>query len=240
MAQGTGLDPVCAMSVKLHLAPLGKTRLTFATPASKSLDTLHAVIDKYRQSSNVQRASLMSATLMGIRLRALRISAENFSAMQTLTSALVTSLSRPQARAVRPESAATEVCDRRLLWRFEISGERPVILVLAGVPQGQGLLRALSRALKLWLWGNIACDLVVMLSRPLRYLMPLSNELANLRDQHAADSRANAGLAVARLYLLRAAELSSPELNTLHSSPRGFARRWPTPDAPCAGMGRPA
>ncbi|HEY8908159.1 MAG TPA: glucoamylase family protein, partial [Rhodoferax sp.] len=136
----TGLDPVCALSVKLHMAPGAKMRVTFATAVSKNPDTLHAVIDKYRQASNVARASLMSATLNGIRLRALRISAENFSAMQTLTSALVMNLSRSHARAVRAQSAATEVCDRRLLWRFDVSGDRPIILVLISVTEGMGLI----------------------------------------------------------------------------------------------------
>jgi cyclic beta-1,2-glucan synthetase len=216
----TGLDPVCALSVTLHIAPGTKARLTFATAASKSADTLRAVIDKYRQTSNVQRSSLMSTTLTGIRLRALRMNAENFSAMQTLTSALVMSLTRAQARAVRPESAATEVCDRRLLWRFDVSGDRPIILVLASVTQGLGLLRAVSQALSVWLWSNIACDLVVINAEPASYLMTLDHEIAALRDRHTADCNAKAGAALARMHLLRAEDLSHQELNTLHSLAR--------------------
>jgi cyclic beta-1,2-glucan synthetase len=216
----TGLDPVCALAVMLHIAPGTKARLTFATAASRSTDTLRAVIDKYRQTSNVQRASLMSTTLAGIRLRALRMSAENFTNMQTLTSALVMSLTRPQARAVRPESAATEVCDRRLLWRFDVSGDRPIILVLASVTQGLGLLRAMSQALNLWLWGNIACDLVVINAEPASYLMTMDHEIAILRDRHAADFNAKTGAALARMHLLRADDLSHQELNTLHSLAR--------------------
>ncbi|MBK9444238.1 MAG: carbohydrate-binding protein [Comamonadaceae bacterium] len=216
----TGLDPVCALSVTLHIAPGSKARLTFATTASTSADTLRGVIDKYRQTSNVQRASLMSTTLSGIRLRALRMNAETFTAMQILTSALVMSLTRPQARAVRPEGAATEVCDRRLLWRFDVSGDRPIILVLASVTQGLGLLRALSQALNLWLWGNIACDLVVINAEPASYLMTLDHEIAALRDRHAADCTAKPGAALARMHLLRADDLSHPELNTLHSLAR--------------------
>ncbi|MDR3370948.1 GH36-type glycosyl hydrolase domain-containing protein [Rhodoferax sp.] len=216
----TGLDPVCALSVTLHIAPGAKVRTTFATAVSSNADTLRAVIDKYRQASNAARASLMSATLTGIRLRALRISAENFSAMQTLTSTLVMNLSRSHARAVRPHSAATEVCDRRLLWRFDISGDRPIILVLISVTEGLGMIRSLSQALGLWLWGNLACDLVVVNAEPASYLMTLDHEIAALRDRHAADANAKAGSAGNRLHLLRATDLSHPELNTLHSLAR--------------------
>jgi len=215
----TGLDPVCALGVTLHIAPGAKARFTLATAVANKADTLRAVIDKYRQTSNVQRASLISATLTGIRLRALRINAENFTAMQTLTSALVMNLTRTQARAVRPQGAA-EVCDKRVLWRFEISGDRPIILVLVNATQGLGLLRALSQALGLWLWNNVPCDLVVVNAEPSSYLMTLDREIAALRDRHAADCSAKAGIAVTKLHLLRAEELSHPELNTLHSLAR--------------------
>jgi cyclic beta-1,2-glucan synthetase len=214
----TGLDPICALSVRLRVPAQGKVHLTFATAASSQDDTLRAVIDKYRQSSSVQRASLMSATLMGIRLRALRISADNFAALQSLTSAVVLSHTRVQARAVRPESAPTEVCDRQLLWRFDISGDRPVILVLAGVAHGLGLLRALAQGLGLWQWGQVSCDLVVVNAEPTSYLMPLTQELVLLRDRHHAGTSAD-GLH-ARMLVLRSDDLSGPELNTLHSLAR--------------------
>ena len=216
----TGLDPVCALSVRVRIAPHAKARLTFATAASDHQGTLQAVMDKYRQPSNVQRASLMSATLTGIRLRALRISAENFAAIQSLTTALVFGLTRPQTPATRFEGAAVEVCDRRLLWRFGISGDRPVILVSAGVTQGLGLLRSLAQALRLWSWGGVGCDLVVMNSEPASYLMALQREILALRERHVADTAATAGAAMTAFHVLRADELSGDELSTLQNLAR--------------------
>ncbi|OLP04862.1 GH36-type glycosyl hydrolase domain-containing protein [Rhodoferax antarcticus] len=220
----TGLDPVCALSVALHIAPGATARITFATAVSRDADVLRAVIDKYRLASNVQRASLMSATLAGIRLRGSRINADNFNAIQTLTSTLVMSLSRSQARAVRPQGAAAEVCDRRLLWRFGISGDRPIVLVLVSVAEGLGLIRALSQALGLWLWGNVPCDLVVINAEPASYLMTLDHEIAALRDRHTAEVNAHVGPASTRLHLLRADDLTHPEINTLHSLARVMLR----------------
>ena len=109
-----------------------------------------SVIDKHRQRSPVERASLMSATLTGIRLREMRINAENFAAIQTLSTALSLSLARTHLRAAE----AGDVCDRRLLWRFGISGDLPIVLVSAGVGQGLGLLRSLAQALRLWSWST--------------------------------------------------------------------------------------
>ena len=165
----TGLDPVAAFALRLQIAPGAMVRVTFCTAAADNRATLRAVIDKYRQRSHVERASMMSATLAGIRLRDMRLGAETFAAIQTLTTLLALTLTRPHAL----RAAASEVCDRRLLWRFGISGDRPIVLVSAGVAQGFGLLRSLAQALRLWSWGGVACDLVVVNHEPASYLMAL-------------------------------------------------------------------
>ncbi|MEO8299664.1 MAG: glucoamylase family protein, partial [Burkholderiales bacterium] len=221
----TGLDPVCALAVRLRIAPGAKATLTFATAASVDRGTLHAVIDKYHQASHVQRASLMSATLAGIRLRTLTISAENFAAVQSLSTALVLSLTRPSASAARAQGdAALAVCDRRLLWRFGISGDRPILLVSASAMQGLGLLRSLAQALRLWSWGGLGCDLVVVNAEPASYQMRLQLELATLRDRHMAEHGAQSSSggrdATTGWHVLRAEELSSDELGTLQTLAR--------------------
>ena len=212
----TGLDPVCALSVRVQLAPLGKLRLTFCTAASDSRATLDAVIDKHRQRGPVERASLMSATLTGIRLRELAINPENHAAIQTLTTAVVLNLTRPHAQVTEAERAVAEVCDRRLLWRFGISGDRPILLVSAGAPQGMGLMRALVQALRIWSWSGVACDLVVVNAEPTSYLMALNRDLTALRDQFTAQG----GGGSTSLHVLRADDLSPDELATLRALAR--------------------
>lgn len=214
-ALDTGLDPVCALAAHVRIEPHSKALLTFATAASDNGGVLSAVIDKYRQTSHVQRASLMSATLTGIRLRALHVGAENFAAIQTLSTALVFCLARPRSAADRAEGPAGEVCDKRLLWRFGISGDRPIVLVSVGSPRDRGLLRSLAQALRIWAWGGIGCDLVVVNAEAASYEMPLQRELTALRERHAADSAAQAGPPSTALHVLRAEELSGDEWSTL-------------------------
>ncbi len=209
----TGLDPVCALAVQLRIAPQGKARLTFATAACETTPMLRSVIDKYRQASHVERASLMSATLGGIRRRELRIGTEDFAAIQSLTTALVFSLTLPGARA-------GGACDRRLLWRFGISGDRPLLLVSAGMAHSLGLLRTLAQALRLWAWGGIACDLVVLNTEPSSYPAALHHEIQTLRDRHGADGGNPAGPRCTGFHVLRLDELSSDEATTLNSLAR--------------------
>ena len=214
-ALDTGLDPVCALAVHVRIEPHSKALLTFATAASDNGGVLSAVIDKYRQASHVQRASLMSATLAGIRLRALRIGPESFAAIQSLTTALVFCLARPRSAADRAEGPVGEVCDKRVLWRFGISGDRPIVLVSAGTRQDLGLLRALHQALGVWAWGGVACDLVIVDTEPTSYTMALHAELSEMRERHVADIAAQGGPAVTALHVLRAETLSGDEWSTL-------------------------
>lgn len=219
----TGLDPVCALAVTLRLKPNGRAQLTFATAASDSAATLHAVIDKYRQPIHLQRSSLMSATLTGIRLRSLNISPETFNAAQALATAVALSLTRPRIGPPGPERRATEridVCDRKLLWRFGISGDRPIVLVSAGLTQSLGLLRSLGQVLRLWAWGRLPCDLVVVDAEPASYHMALHREITALRERHDAENAAQPGPPCTGLHLLRADELSPEEMGTLRSLAR--------------------
>ena len=220
IALDTGLDPVSALSVRLQLAPKAKLRLTFCTAAADTRGTLDAVIDKHRQPSPVARASLMSATLTGIRLRELAIGADSFSAIQTLTTAVVMQLTRPRAQDMPAEATGAARCDRRLLWRFGISGDRPILLVSAGAPEGMGLLRTLVQALRVWSWSGVACDVVVVNAEPSSYLMPLQRDAHALRDQFAAQNGGHPGSAATSFQVLRAEDLSADDLGTLRALAR--------------------
>ncbi|MBK6853980.1 MAG: hypothetical protein IPG93_20955 [Burkholderiales bacterium] len=204
----TGLDPMCALGLRLVITPGVPVRLTLATAASGDACTLRAVIDKYRQPSHIERALLMSATLAGIRLHTLRIGASTYTTAQTLTTALMFTLSRPPA-------AGAQRRDRRVLWRFGISGDRPIVLVSVAGIAGLGLVRSLNQALSLWSWGGVACDLVVVNTEPASYEMALQRELASLRDRHDGDAAARASQAPSGWHLLRTDDLSADELGTL-------------------------
>jgi cyclic beta-1,2-glucan synthetase len=215
VALATGLDPVCALSVRLRLPASGQARFTFATAASDQAGTLQAVIDKYRQASQVERASLMSTTLAGVRLRALQTRAEDLAAIQRLTTALVCGLTRVRHEAACLPPEHTGGCDRRLLWAHGISGDRPILLVTVGTPQGLGLLRVLTQALRLWSWCDIACDVVVLNMEPVSYEMALAHALATLQQRSLGDDHLPSRMTTSGLQVLRADDLGEDVLSTL-------------------------
>ncbi len=224
----TGLDPVAALSLHLTVPAHGSTHVTLGTAAATGRSTLEAVVDRYRQSAVVDRSTLMSATFASIRLREQRSTADDRAAMQTLTTTLALLMSRPAAvgdrigaaataaTADRPSDAAKAAsCDRRSLWRIGLSGDRPVIVVAISAVQGVRLVRSLVQALRLWSWGGLACDLVVLNAEPASYLMPLQQELLALRERYVADTAATLPARTGALRVLQADELSATEQATL-------------------------
>ena len=219
-ALGTGLDPVACLAVALKVPPNARVQLTFATAVSDNANTLRAVVDKYRQSGHIRRASLMSATLAGIRLRTLRISPENFAAAQLVTSALAQTLSRARPSRDPLQQTAPRFCDRKALWRFGISGDRPLLLVSIGALHGLGMLRSLTQSMGLWTWGGMACDLVILNAEPASYAMELQREIEALRERHVAGTHVRTDVPAPAFHVLRTDTLSVPELSTLKALAR--------------------
>ncbi len=212
----TGLDPVAVLGVSVRLEPGAQACITFATTASNSASTLLAVIDKYRDVSHVERASTVSATLAGGPVMSHRPRSEDMPAQQALTTALVLTL----PRVADPHTEAPCPVNRRALWPLGISGDRPIVLVRAGVFHGLGLLRRLVVLLREWSRAGLACDLVVLSHETHSYDMPLQRELQLLQEQHGVEQGGRTTPAVTGLHLLHVDVLSAEQLDTLE----GLAR----------------
>jgi len=203
-----GLDPVASLRLSLRLAPGAMARLSFATAAAETEEELTSRIDKYLQPMHVVRATRMAATLAQVRLRDLALTPEEHLALQDLTTALMYSTPRPAARP--------GPLDQRQLWRFGISGDRPILLVRIHSPSGLPLVNALLRAQPWWTFGGLAVEVVVINSEPNAYLMPLQRDILALRDrlmqaaQHSFPSHQSAER-TSSFHLLRDHETSAAE-----------------------------
>ena len=106
--------------------------------------------------------------------------------------------------------------------------------------QGLGLLRSLVQALRLWSWGGIACDLVVVNAEPPSYLMALQRELVDAA--RAPRGRQRCRIAARRpgcRRLPHAARRRALRRRAEHAASPGAGaaqRRRPPACAPRAGM----
>ena len=177
----TGLDPIACLKVRLRIAPGATARLTFATAADDHVDALMARLDRYLQPMHVERAMRMAATLAQVRLRDLSIDPAKTLALQDLTTILT--YTTPRVMSDRG------TIDLRHIWRFGISGDKPIVLVHIHSIGGIGLVNTLLRA-QPWLgFGGVACDLVILNSEPDSYQMPLQRAIEALRTRVGQETR---------------------------------------------------
>ena len=204
----TGLDPVAALAMRLTLPPHGTAAVTLATAAAHERATLEALVDRYREAAGAERSSQLSATWAALRQLEKRLSSDELLAVQTLTTLLVLlhSRSAPPATAVR--------CDRRLLWRLGISGDRPLVVVQVAAAHGLRLLGVLVQGLQRWSFGGVACDLVLVNAEPRSYLQPLQHELLALQQRHISESVATSATP-GSLVVVHSSDLSDGERATL-------------------------
>jgi cyclic beta-1,2-glucan synthetase len=209
----TGLDPVAVLRARLTLAPGAKARIVFACAAAREPDALAAQIDRYRHPAQVQRAAAMAHTMASIRLRELPVDAGNWRALQRLQTLLAWSAPREPVLAQRRDGGA---CERALLWRLGLSGERPLLLVQVADDSGLPLLQLLKRASRGWSAAGLGVDLVIINAEPASYLMPVQRQLQQLRERHLAqqDERWPEPQRC-KLHLLREDDLQPAERQTL-------------------------
>ena len=205
------LDAACGLRLRIRIAAGGKARLTFATAAADSVDALVPRIDKYLQRMHVKRATRMAATLAQIRLRDLGVAPDENAALQDLTTALMYCAKPPQTGRNHATVHAPLV-NQRQLWRFGLSGERPIVLVRIHASSGLSVVQSLLRAQPWWSFCSLPVDLVILNSEVNSYLMPLQRDILGLRDgtqRQTANSFPNSDCA--GFYLLRDHEVTADE-----------------------------
>ena len=207
----TGLDPVASLAVRVVVPAQARVCLSFATAAADDADTLLSIVDEYRQDVHLQRARLMSATLARIRHRELRIEAPELHAIQDLTTLM---LAMPSHERRLPEAPL----DRRSLWRFGISGDKPIALVRINTALGVPLVQTLLTAQRLWDNAGLPCDLVVINGEPASYMTPLQDQIGTMR--HALGTPSTQQPQHGGVHVLKLAELSPQEIAALQTYAR--------------------
>ena len=212
--RATGLDPVAALSVRITVPANGAVQVTLASAVATSRDTLEMLVDRYRQPAAIERSVLMSTTFASVRLRDQGLTQEERRAIQTITTLLALLHTRPPVAVASAGTGEAPQCDHRALWRFGLSGERPLVVVDIAALNGMPMVRALAQGLRLWSWGGIVCDLVILNAEPRSYLMPLQLELQTLRERHEAEALSHPARA-GGLYVLFADDVAQPERQAL-------------------------
>lgn len=170
---GRVLDPIFSLRRKVLLPPGGVAHLDFATVVASTRAEVADLIDKYSDSAAFERTLTLAWTQAQVRLHHLRIEPEHAHVFQELGGSLIY-FDPATVPSVAPAAS------QRVLWRYSISGDLPIVLVRIDQTEERGLIRDLLRAQEYWRMKGLFADLVVINEKPGSYTQDLRDSIEEL------------------------------------------------------------
>lgn len=214
---GAVLDPVFSLRVRVRIPPGEKTSLTFATLAAESRESAIEIADKMNDAGAFERVSTLAWTYCRAGLHYLGVTEAQARLYQDLLGVLI--FANPGMRAPGRILAASTL-PSTALWRFGISGDRPIVVMRCLDAEHQAFAADLLRAHAYWESKRLAVDVVLYNESAHSYLQDLQHSLEDLVRRHSSflgdEQRGHRGGA----YVVRAADMQPQEEILLLASAR--------------------
>jgi len=203
---GPVLDPVFCLRQRIRIAPGATVQMAFATMAAATRDEIVSLADKYHDPATYERVSSLAWTQAQVVLRHFGIAPDEARLFQYLANRILFSdpLMRPPAEALRRNALSA-----RALWRYRISGDRPIVLLHVDDVEQRTIVWQLLRAHEYWRSKRLAVDLVIVNERQASYSQDLQQFLEGMVSGSRGSSEApeQGGIYVLRADLIEPAEV---------------------------------
>ncbi len=214
---GAVLDPVASLRIHVAIAPGATVHVSFATMTATSRETILNLADKYHDPGAFDRASTLAWTHAQVKLHYLGITGSEAQIFQQLASRVL--YSNAMLRASRDLLQGNRLAVSEL-WKFGISGDRPILLARIEDGANIGVIRQLLTAHEYLHVKRLGIDLVILNEQATSYAEGLQEDLEmRVRESNArmggedADGRG-------AIYVLRADLLSEDERALLLTAAR--------------------
>jgi cyclic beta-1,2-glucan synthetase len=176
---GAVLDPIFSLRTRLRLVPGGFARLAFTTGVTGDEASARACAEKYHDHGVTARAFALAYTQTQVSLRHLGISVEQARRSERLASRVFFS-----DASLRAEGAllAQNTLGQEGLWRFGISGDRPIMLVRVEEGEDLPFVRQILTAHEHWRLKGMSADVVILNEHPAGYREAVHGQLTLLAE----------------------------------------------------------
>lgn len=173
---GNVLDPAFSLRTKVTVPAGGTVSVTFGTFVAGSRNQAEALAAKYRAAALFEVVHESAWTFARSELYYLRSSLSEARVFQSLASHLL--LGTRQLRARQP--ADTAVPDVTHLWRFSISGDRPILLIRCHSQEDLAFVQQCLRAQEYLRVKHLAVDVVILNEKRHSYIQDLQQAIERI------------------------------------------------------------
>ena len=198
---GLVLDPIFALRCVVSVNRNDSAGVAFTTGTAESRDMALRLVDQFHEQRSVLRAFELAWVFNQVELHHLHLTAAKAQRFQQLASLLLF----PQAHSRGSDTALRmNRIGQSGLWKFGISGDRPILLVNVGEVEHVEFVRELLLAQEYWEHHGLIVDLVVLNTHPGSYLDMLQERLNQIVQETPRKTIASKNT----IFLLRAAQIS--------------------------------
>lgn len=214
---GNILDPVFSLRTRVRIEAGATEHVTFTTLVAASRQLVEEKVDKYRSHSAFERVSTMAWTHAHVQLHHLRIRPDEAQLFQDLGNRLL--YADP---SLRPASKLMQMNTLSVtgLWRYSISGDKPIVLLRITEPEGRSIVEQLLRAHEYWRMKGLAVDIVILNEKELSYAEDLQVLLESMVRENQILSSHNEHENHGAIFVMRADQISAEERRLLQTVAR--------------------
>lgn len=213
---GAVLDPIFSLRTRVSIEPGSTVHVSFTTLVASTRQAVEDLADKYHNATTFDRVSDLAWTHAHIQLRHLRIKTDEAQLFQALANRLL--YADP---SLRTDSKLMQMNQLNVtgLWRFGISGDRPIVLLRIASAEDRNIADQLLRAHEYWRMKRLSVDLVILNEKELTYANELQNVLEDMvRENQAFTAHEYDGYG--DIFVLRGDQLSEEECVLLQTTAR--------------------
>ncbi len=214
---GDVLDPIFSLRTRVRIAAGATEHMTFTTLVAASRQAAVDAADKYHNVAVFDRVSSLAWTHAHVQLHHLRTKPDEAQLFQDLASRLIYAdpWLRPPGRLMQMNTLNVTG-----LWRYGISGDRPIVLLRVAELEDRAIVEQLLRAHEYWRMKGLAVDLVILNEKGTSYAQDLQNLLEGMVRENQALSAHHEHADHGVIFVMRADQLSAEERRLLQTAVR--------------------
>ncbi len=214
---GAVLDPIFSLRVRLRITPGNTEHVTFTTLITHSRTAAEDLADKYHNPAMFERVSVLAWTHAHIQLHHLRIKPDEAQLFQDLASRLL--FIDPSLRS-SSKLMQMNTLNVTGLWRYGISGDRPIVVLRISEYEDRGIVEQLLRAHEYWRMKGLAVDLVILNGKEVSYAQDLQALLEGMVRENQAISIHQQPENPGAIFVMRGDQLSQEDQWLLQTAAR--------------------
>lgn len=180
---GAPLHPIAALSADVELPPYTTRELVILTAVGRSETAVRAVVERYGSAARCEGAFERARHAVASLRHDLGVTDGDLERFQRLQS-----LALHPFHGLRMAPAGRRRLSRAqpFLWRFGISGDRPILLVLVYRPEESDIALEVLKAQAYWRGRSFAFDVVLVDPTTEGYAQPVRDTLQSVVDRSGA------------------------------------------------------